>query len=174
MSKLVIFLPDIGEVAFDLTEAKVSVGRTDENVIRINDASVSTHHAEFVLQGGEYILRDLGSTNGIRVNGKPANEARLCPGDRVRFGSVEGVYEPDVKGAAQPLPPLEESIQPAMPAGQSQRPQDFGNASPFSRKAAKVDPLKKLAIAAGVIALFASAVAVYFAFILQAPKVPLL
>ena len=173
MSKLAIFLPDVGEVVFELTEAKISVGRTDENAIHINDASVSTRHAEFVLKGGEYVLRDLGSTNGIRVNGKPVNEAKLCPGDRVRFGSVEGVYEPDVKGAAQPLPP-EENLQPIMPPGQSQRPQDFGNASPFARKAAKVDPLKKLAVIVGVIALIACVVAVYFAFLLQAPRVPLL
>ena len=171
MSKLVIFLPDVGEVAYELTEAKISVGRTDENVIHINDASVSTHHAEFVLKGGEYVLRDLGSTNGIRVNGKSVNEAKLCPGDRIRFGSVEGVYEPDVKGASQPLPP--EEIQPALPPGHSQRPQDFGNASPFSRKAAKVDPLKKLAIVIGVIALIACVVAVYFAFTLQAPQLPM-
>ena len=125
------------------------------------------------MKGGEYVLRDLGSTNGIRVNGKPVNEAKLCPGDRVRFGSVEGVYEPDVKGASQPLPP-EENLQPIMPPGQSQRPQDFGNASPFARKAAKVDPLKKLAVIVGVIALIACVVAVYFAFLLQAPRVPLL
>ena len=171
MSKLAIFLPDVGEVVHELTEAKVSVGRTDESAIHINDASVSTHHAEFVLQGGEYILRDLGSTNGIRVNGKPVNEAKLCPGDRVRFGSVEGVYEPDVKGASQPLP-QEESLQSALPPGQSQRPQDFGNASPFSRKTAKVDPVKKLAIAIGVIAILACLVAVYFAYTLQAPQLP--
>jgi pSer/pThr/pTyr-binding forkhead associated (FHA) protein len=172
MSKLAIFLPDVGEVVYDLTEAKVSVGRTDENAIHINDSSVSTHHAEFALQGGEYVLRDLGSTNGIRVNGKSVNEAKLCPGDRIRFGSVEGVYEPDVKGAAQPLP-QEENLQPVLPPGQSHKPQDFGNASPFSRKAEKIDPVKKLAIAIGVIAIVICLVAVYYAFTLQAPQVPL-
>ena len=104
MSKLVIFLPDVGEVAYELTEARISVGRTEENAIYINDASVSVHHAEFALTGGEYILRDLGSTNGIRVNGKPVNEARLCPGDRIRFGSVEGVFEPDVKSRPATAP----------------------------------------------------------------------
>lgn len=173
MSKLVIFLPDVGEVAYELTEARVTVGRVEENDIYINDASVSVHHAEFVLSGGEYVFRDLGSTNGIRVNGKPTNEAKLCPGDRVRFGSVEGVYEPDVKGADQPLPP-EEEHHIVQPAGQSQRPQDFGNASPFSRKAKKADPVKKAALVLGAVALVITVLAVYYAFTLQAPQIPVL
>lgn len=164
MSKLVIFLPDVGEVAFELTEARISVGRTEDNAIYINDASVSVHHAEFVLTGGEYVLRDLGSTNGIRVNGKSENEARLCPGDRVRFGSVEGVFEPDVKGASQPLPPREESSS-ALPASQSQRPSDFGNASPFSRKSVEKEPVKKAALIAGAVALLVCVLAVVYAFV---------
>jgi pSer/pThr/pTyr-binding forkhead associated (FHA) protein len=169
MSKIVIFLPDVGEVAYDLTEAKISVGRTEDNAIFINDASVSVHHAEFVLTGGEYVLRDLGSTNGIRVNGKPVSEAKLCPGDRLRFGSVEGVFEPEVKGAAQPLPPQEETL-PAMPASQSQRPSDFGNASPFKRKAVKKDSTQTAAIAVAAVALLICAVAVFYAF--AAVRVP--
>ena len=167
MSKLVIFLPDVGEVVHELTEAKLSVGRTDESAIHINDASVSVQHAEFVLSGGEYVLRDLGSTNGIRVNGKPVNEAKLCPGDRIRFGRVEGVYEPDVKGPAQPLPPREETL--PVPAGQSQRPSDFGNASPFARKAAKTDTVKTAALVTGGIAIAAFLVAFYFALSLKLP-----
>jgi pSer/pThr/pTyr-binding forkhead associated (FHA) protein len=166
MSKLVIFLPDVGEVVHELTEAKVSVGRTEDNAIYINDASVSVHHAEFVLIGGEYALRDLGSTNGIRVNGKPVNEARLCPGDRIRFGSVEGVFEPDAKKASQPLPPREETL----PASQSQRPSDFGNASPFTRKATKKDPVKTGALVAGGVALLVFLVALVYALMLQTPS----
>lgn len=168
MSKLVIFLPDVGEVVHELTEAKISVGRVDDNAIAINDPSVSVHHAEFVLTGGEYVLRDLGSTNGIRVNAKRVNEAKLCPGDRVRFGSVEGVFEPDVKGAAQPLPPLEEASM--VPAGQSHRPSDFGNSSPFARKAEKKDPVQKAALAVGAAALVVCLLAIVYAFLLQAPS----
>ena len=167
MSKLVIFLPDVGEVVYELTEPRVSVGRTDDNAIHINDPSISVHHAEFVLSGGEYALRDLGSTNGIRVNSKPVNDAKLCPGDRVRFGSVEGVFEPDAKGAALPLPPREDALPVAV--GQSQRPSDFGNASPFARKAAKNDPVKMAALAAGGVALVLWLVALVLALSLKMP-----
>lgn len=167
MSKLVIFLPDVGEVVHDLTEAKVSVGRTEDNAIYINDASVSVRHAEFILIGGEYALRDLGSTNGIRVNGNPVTETRLTPGDRIRFGSVEGVFEPDAAtNSAQPLPPREETL----PASQSQRPSDFGNASPFSRKAVKKDPVKTAAMAAGAVALFVFVIALLVALSIGVPN----
>lgn len=170
MSKLVIFLPDVGEVVYDLTEARLSVGRTEDNDIYINDASVSVHHAELVLAGGEYVLRDLGSTNGIRVNGKPASEATLSPGDRLRFGSVEGVFEPEVKGDAQPLPPREEAVA-VQPASQSQRPSDFGNASPFTRKAVKKNPAQTVALAVAVVALLAGAAAAAFVFLaINAPS----
>lgn len=170
MSKLVIFLPDAGEVVYELTEAMISVGRIEDNIIQITDASVSTHHAEFVLSGGEYVLKDLESTNGTRVNGKRVAEAKLCPGDRVRFGSVEGVFEPDVKGAGLPLPPLDENTPQVMPADQSQRPEGFGNASPFARKTAERDVFKIVAIAAGVLALVAAAIAIYLALGLQVPS----
>ena len=165
MSKIVIFLPDVGEVVHDLTEAQISVGRTAESAICIDDASVSVHHAEFVLTGGQYTLRDLGSTNGIRVNGKAVSEAVLSPGDRVRFGSVEGVFEPDAaKRDTQPLPPQE-----SVPASQSQKPSDFGNSSPFKRKAVQKNPVKSAAIAAGAVALAALVVALIFVFAVHSP-----
>ena len=164
MSKIVIFLPDAGEVTHELTQARITVGRTEDNNIWINDASVSSHHAEFVLAGGKYTLRDLGSTNGMRVNGKPATEAELAPGDRIRFGSVEGVYEPDAAPrTSEPLPPQEE----AQPAAQSQRPSDFGNASPFqTRKATAKDPVKTAALVAGAVALLAGAIGIIWSLLM--------
>ena len=95
MPKLLVTLPDDGvEVACDLDAAVVTVGRLDENTLPIDDPSVSSHHAQLTLQGsGAYLLRDLGSTNGTRVNGLRITEATLHPGDQVRFGRVEAVFE---------------------------------------------------------------------------------
>lgn len=165
MSKIVIFLPDAGEVVHELTEAQVSVGRTEESAICIDDPSVSVHHAEFVLVGGRYTLRDLGSTNGIRVNGKAVSEAQLNPGDRVRFGSVEGVFEPD--SAKREQPPL--PVQEAVPATQSQKPSDFGNSSPFRRKTTQKNPVKTAAIATAIVALVTFAASLFFVFVIHTP-----
>ena len=166
MSKIVIFLPDAGEVIHELTAAQISVGRTEESDIWIDDPSVSVRHAEFALVGGRYTLRDLGSTNGIRVNGKAVSEAQLNPGDRVRFGSVEGVFEPEaVQHEPQPLPPQESA-----PAAQSQKPSDFGNASPFKRKAVQKNPVQTGALAAGIAALAVFALSLLFVFVIHTPS----
>jgi hypothetical protein len=68
--------------------------------------------------------------------------------DRIRFGGVEGRFEPDVRGS-QPLPPVEQ-IQ-AKGAQTSVAPVDFENASPFPRRTKDRDPVRTgILIAAGV------------------------
>ena len=47
----------------------VSIGREEGNALRLNDERVSRFHAKVQLDGDDYILTDLESTNGTRVNG---------------------------------------------------------------------------------------------------------
>jgi pSer/pThr/pTyr-binding forkhead associated (FHA) protein len=86
-----------------------------------------------------YRLKDLGSTNGTRVNGKPVTETLLSFDDRIRFGAAEATYEGD-KSGSRPLPDLEEIK--ANPAQLSAAPPDFTNASPFPRQQRKADPVR--------------------------------
>ncbi|HEX6510397.1 MAG TPA: DUF3662 and FHA domain-containing protein [Chloroflexota bacterium] len=69
------------------------LGRLADNDIVLNDKRVSRHHAEVVLQGGRWVVRDTGSTNGTALNGKIIKEAALKPGDRVSLGGLEVVWE---------------------------------------------------------------------------------
>lgn len=97
MPKLLLTFPDgSGDAAaHDLTASVVTVGRSEGSTIRIEDPSVSSHHARLTPSsyGGDYQLRDLGSTNGTRVNGKLVKEVLILrSGDRVRFGKVEAMY----------------------------------------------------------------------------------
>lgn len=69
------------------------VGRLPDNDIVVNDKRVSRHHAEVAQRGDRWILRDVGSTNGIAVNGKKVKEAILKPGDTISIGGVEGLWE---------------------------------------------------------------------------------
>ena len=48
MAKLSVSLPDGTDMTHELTEDVVTVGRVSDNVIYINDASVSSHHAEII------------------------------------------------------------------------------------------------------------------------------
>ena len=86
---------------FNLEESVHTVGRTQSNSVRLHDTEVSREHAELVRRGDSYVLRDLGSSNGCYVNGRPATEQELVSGDQLQFGKslllytgfVESSYE---------------------------------------------------------------------------------
>jgi pSer/pThr/pTyr-binding forkhead associated (FHA) protein len=71
-----------------LEAAVISIGRAEDHMVVLDDASVSGHHAEIEQTENGLILRDLGSTNGTKVNGSPVTEAVLNDGDQICFGSV--------------------------------------------------------------------------------------
>ena len=110
MATINLKLADGSDQKIILTKPVSSVGRDANNDIVIDDESVSTHHAEIRLEEGQHVLKDLGSTNGLRVNGDRATEAILNDGDLLRFGSVSGNY---VGSKAAAVPPKQgEAAQP--------------------------------------------------------------
>ena len=139
MPKLILTTDAQGKVAYEFAEGSISIGRAPDNMIVIDDPSVSNRHAVMDLVGEAYRLKDLDSTNGTKVNGVPITETVLRFDDRIRFGAIEARYEPDAQGS-QPLPELE-SIE-TRPAELSAAPVGFGNASPFRRGSASRDPMR--------------------------------
>ncbi len=77
-----------------------SLGRHPSNTLRLVDREVSKEHAVIERVGKDFILKDLGSSNGTFVNGKRANVSYLASGDRVRFGPVECVFRTDANSGA--------------------------------------------------------------------------
>jgi len=72
---------------FTLEGDQINIGRDSTNEITINDAEISRRHARLTLQGGKYVLEDLGSTNGTFVNGQRLAGPRvLKAGEVVSFG----------------------------------------------------------------------------------------
>ena len=71
------------EIAKDMT----LVGRQEDTDIRIDHKSVSKIHCVLVKTDGLVLLRDLGSTNGTRVNGTRVRRAALLPNDKVSFAN---------------------------------------------------------------------------------------
>lgn len=71
-----------------LTSARAVIGRGRRNDLVLADPSVSREHAEVVAAGGGHTIRDLGSTNGMLVNGVRVSEHHLQPGDTVVLGNV--------------------------------------------------------------------------------------
>ena len=84
---------EIAGKIFELSEPVLSVGRTPNNRIHLPDNSVSSRHAELRLEGLDYIVKDLDSTNGTRVNGEKITTYTLRRNDVLRFGNMEVVYE---------------------------------------------------------------------------------
>jgi hypothetical protein len=67
----------------------VVLGRSRDCDCVLSEPSVSRRHAELRRDGGRWLLRDLGSRNGTRVNGVRVLEAtEVAPGDRVSFGEA--------------------------------------------------------------------------------------
>src|SRR6185295_9557614 len=64
----------------------VTIGREEGNVLRLNDERISRFHAKVQVDNDDYILTDLESTNGTRVNGTVVQIRRLRFGDRVSLG----------------------------------------------------------------------------------------
>ncbi len=70
------------------------IGRSRECEIVLDDAGVSRRHAELRQDGGRWVIEDLGSTNGVYLNGHQLRGAHaLQPGDRVEVGSTKIVFE---------------------------------------------------------------------------------
>ncbi|HEX3818679.1 MAG TPA: FHA domain-containing protein [Chthoniobacterales bacterium] len=150
MPKLSIALDDT-RTTHELTEERITIGRAPDNLLQIDDPSVSGRHAQLTLVDERYQLQDLNSTNGTRVNGEVVTEVFLRVGDRLRFGRVEARYESDATGAAQELPESGEIT--ARPAETSAKPADFANASPFQGRKKEKDRLGLAALAAAGIAI---------------------
>ena len=166
MPKLLVSLPDGSEAVHELAEATITVGRLADNALQIEDASVSSHHAELTLdESGDYIVTDLGSTNGTQLNGREIPEGegrRMQAGDRIIFGNIEASYESENPAEARAMPAAEGLG--TVPASSSMRPKNFANASPFQTKKQKKDPVGKAIIGFSVLAMlvFLGAVAMIF------------
>jgi hypothetical protein len=85
-----------------------TIGRTQDCDLRISDMSVSRRHAELTRGEDGWLLSDLGSHNGTRINGWLVREpVPLRPGDMVQFGSAMFVvrdsplWQPPAQGAGQ-------------------------------------------------------------------------
>jgi hypothetical protein len=86
------FLIINGQRHFPLNRPVVNIGRQLDNHLVLDDPLVSRRHAQLRARDGQYLLTDLGSKHGLRLNNDPVREAVLQPGDVVRLGNIELIY----------------------------------------------------------------------------------
>ena len=76
----------------DVKQRRVVLGRSRDCDIQVNDANVSRRHAELRHEGASYWIVDLGSTNGMEVNGRRVKRAKLSDGDTITLGSTDVTF----------------------------------------------------------------------------------
>src|SRR5215213_5232004 len=79
---------------------RIVVGRDPSCDVSHDDSLLSRRHAEFVTAGDDVTVKDLGSRNGVFVNGARAAEQRLAAGDVVQIGPLRARYVLDGSSAS--------------------------------------------------------------------------
>jgi pSer/pThr/pTyr-binding forkhead associated (FHA) protein len=81
-------IPSDGSPPIDLTKDLTLLGRDDDCDVRLQQKGVSKLHCIVVKTDGLLLLRDLGSTNGTRVNGQRVRRAALLPNDYLTIATI--------------------------------------------------------------------------------------
>src|SRR5258706_3032798 len=87
MFKLVIQDDEGKTTVVPLIRDEITIGRKEGNTIRLTERNISRRHARLLKQNGRVFIEDVGSFNGIRVNGsKIAARTAVVEGDRIQIG----------------------------------------------------------------------------------------
>jgi hypothetical protein len=100
MAKLVVTAPGEPVMYLDLPPGIHQVGRSPGAHFQINHPSVSGLHCQVAVQPDGVSITDLGSTNGTWIDGQRIKQKPLLPGQHLRLGEVDAVFEPQAAPAA--------------------------------------------------------------------------
>jgi len=92
-----------GRRTVPLGRSVVTIGRSLDNDVVLDDTRVSRHHAQLRRRAGRYVVYDLGSSSGTFVNGDRVSECLLQPGDVLSLAGVQVIYGEEA--ATPPGPP---------------------------------------------------------------------
>jgi len=79
---------------YTFSQPEVCIGRTAENDLVLTEPGVSRRHVKIRDDGGRFVVEDLGSANGTKVNGSPVTEDQLKDGDSIQVGPVVFAFAP--------------------------------------------------------------------------------
>ena len=94
-ARLEFILGPMANQTLQLDVDVTTMGSVAGNTVVLADPAVSRKHAGIRKVDGAYELADLGSTNGIYVNGQKVPKKTLEPGDIIRVGNTEAVFKRD-------------------------------------------------------------------------------
>ena len=86
MIRLELMFKDKALKKIETEKSEITIGRSPNSDILIDNLSVSSQHARLIKQKGQYVIEDLNSTNGILLNNKKISKAILKHNDIVTVG----------------------------------------------------------------------------------------
>lgn len=87
-ASLTVHTPGQVERVYRIEQPETLIGRGPATHLRLADDSISREHAVVIFEGEGYMVEDLQSTNGTRVNGKRIRSAQLSDGDEIQIGQT--------------------------------------------------------------------------------------
>jgi hypothetical protein len=102
----------------NLKEGENTIGRSEENDVRVEEGGVSGYHCRISVEQGLVTITDLNSTNGTHINGARITQSGWAPGQIIFLGQLPVRLEPRTSAAPSAPPPINGSVavRPATPA----------------------------------------------------------
>jgi pSer/pThr/pTyr-binding forkhead associated (FHA) protein len=160
--KLIILSEQLRGNNFELIGEKYICGRLDNCDITLKDPTVSSRHCEFIKKDNTYVLRDLNSTNGTRVNNVPISEQELKSSDILQVGGIEILFDSEDKSVSTAIKTQTGISLEGTQVGIS-TVKKMENFNPFAQK--KGNEKMKHALIVGVLVLLAVIVLLLIAYI---------
>jgi hypothetical protein len=132
MAALIGMSGDVKGKTFPIDRDVFTVGRSKDNAVMLDNPTVSGHHCSIIRDGDRFVLRDLESTNGTRLNAKEVTESKMRPKDLVQIGSVEFIFDSDQLDAVETHSYAEAHVEVA--PGPVAAPETFNSISPFGAR----------------------------------------
>ncbi len=132
MAMLIGMSESVRGKTYEIAADRTAIGRNSTNILVFENDTISGRHCVIEREGKKFKLRDLGSTNGTRVNSRPIEEAELRPKDLVQIGSMEFLFDAHDDEIETAHTDLKTSVQVA--AGPTHAPESFSSVSPFGSR----------------------------------------
>lgn len=95
----------------EIDRDKIVIGRASDNVVHLDDPSVSGHHCCIIRDGRKFTLQDMESTNGTFLNKVRIKEYRLSPEDIIKAGAIEMLFDGKDVDPVSPVTANDEATQ---------------------------------------------------------------
>lgn len=105
---MAVQLQSLGEGPSILVDKPILLfGRHEECDVQLNSKKISRRHCCLAIVNDYLVIRDLGSTNGVKINGKRVQEGKLHAGDELQIGS----FKYQIAGEIRPLKPAPNEVE---------------------------------------------------------------